>query len=77
MTPPDYMKKTTKLKQYQDCSLMIGDQLVKGIFIRDVKKWGFLKRYEFLVKVHVRDYNYGSEYDTKKIFAVKESDIIL
>jgi len=56
-------------------NIRVKDQLVSGMFIREVKSW-FSTRYEFQVDTHIRDFDYNREYDTKRIYAVKESEII-
>lgn len=57
-------------------TLRIGKQAVTGIFLREVRFLFFWKRYEFLVVVHTRNFDYGTEYDDEKVFKVAKSNIL-
>lgn len=67
------IKNLVKDRQYY---LRIKNQYVIGVFIRKVKFLFFWEKYEFLVIVHVTDYDHNKEYDQKTIFQVSFNDII-
>lgn len=63
------------MKSGEIYNIRVTNQLVSGMFIREVKRL-WMTRYEFQVDTHIRDFDYNREYDTKRVYTIKKSDII-